>query len=63
MDSGSVCSVDPDSDSESRSGSRRAKMTHKVRKKVKKFHVLRAEVFYGSLDVLYGGLRISQLNF
>jgi len=38
-------------------------MTHKDRKKVKKFHVLRTEILYGSLDVLFGGLRISKLQF
>ncbi len=35
----------PDSGSESGSGSRRAKMTHKNRKKVKKFHVLKSWMF------------------
>jgi hypothetical protein len=41
-DPDSIGSVDPDSDLESGSGSRRAKMTHKNRKKFKKkFHVLK----------------------
>jgi hypothetical protein len=46
-------------------------MTHKNRKKVKKFHafevlecsLLRYEGFSCSLDVLYGGLGISKLQF
>ncbi len=45
-------------------------MTQKKRKKVKKFHVfkcwmfsLSAECFSCSLDVLYGGLGISKLQF
>jgi hypothetical protein len=53
--------VDPDP--ESGSESRRAKMTHKNRKKAKKFYVLkcwmyfsRAEGFSCNLDVHYGGL-------
>jgi hypothetical protein len=53
--------VDPDS--ESGSGSRRVKMTHKSRKKLKdfmfssvKWPLLRAEGFFSNLDVLYGGL-------
>ncbi len=37
----SIGSVDPDPYSESRSGSRRAKMTHKSRKKLVKVHVLK----------------------
>ncbi len=51
--------------SESGSGYRRAKMTHKNRKKVRNFmlwsagcSLLRVEGFSCSLDVLYGGLRI-----
>jgi hypothetical protein len=42
-----IRSADPDPDpySESGSGSRRAKMTHKRRKKVKKFHVLKCRTF------------------
>jgi hypothetical protein len=46
-------------------------MGHRHRKKVNKFHflklagcsLLRAESFYCSLDVLYGGLRKSKLQF
>jgi hypothetical protein len=41
LDPDSVGSVDPDPDSESGSGSRRAKMTHKSRKKFVKVHVLK----------------------
>jgi hypothetical protein len=41
----SIGPVDPDPYSESGSGSRRAKMTHKSRKKVKKFHVLKCWMF------------------
>ncbi len=40
-DPDSIRSVDPDPDSESGSGSRRAKMTHKSRKKFVKVHVLK----------------------
>ncbi len=52
------------------SGSRRAKMTHKNRKKSRIFMILstgcsllRAEGFSCSLGVLYGGLGISKLQF
>jgi hypothetical protein len=55
---------------ESGSGSRRAKMTHKNRKKYRNFmfwsagcSLLRAEGFSCSLGVLYGGLGISKLEF
>ncbi len=71
-----TCSaVDPDpasldSESQSWSGSRRAKNTHKNREKVNKFHflntgcsLLRAEGFSCGLDILYGGLGISKLHF
>jgi hypothetical protein len=58
--------VDPDS--ESGSGSRRAKMTQKSRKKLRNFmfgsagcSLLRAEGFFCNLDDLYGGLGISKL--
>ncbi len=58
------------SHSESGSGSRRAKITLKIRKKVQKFmfrstgcSLLRAEGFSCRLDVLYWGLRISKLQF
>jgi hypothetical protein len=51
-------------------GSRRAKMTDKIRKKVINFmfwsagcSLLRTEGFSCSLDVLYGGLGISKLQF
>jgi hypothetical protein len=50
-------------------GSRGTKMTRKDRKKVKKFHVVKCwmfsfdEGFSCSLDVLYGGLGISKLQF
>jgi hypothetical protein len=50
------------------SESRTAKMIHKNRKKVNKFpflsaeySLMRAEGFFSSLDVLYGGLGISKL--
>jgi hypothetical protein len=56
--------------SEPGSGFRRAKMTHKNRKKVRNSRfwsagcsLLRAEGFSCSLDVLYGGLEISKLKF
>jgi hypothetical protein len=49
------------------SGSRRAKMTHKRRKKFVKVHALkcwmaslRAEGFFCNLDILYGGLGIGK---
>jgi hypothetical protein len=64
---------DPDPHSNCGSGSRRAKMTHKNRKKVQNFHVLkcwnaggsllRAEGLSCSLGVLYGGLGISKWQF
>jgi hypothetical protein len=41
LDPYSIGSVDPDPYSESGSGSRRAKMTHKSRKKMVKVHVLK----------------------
>ncbi len=41
LDPYSIGSVDPDPYSESGSGSRRAKMTHKSRKKLVKVHVLK----------------------
>jgi hypothetical protein len=60
--------VDPDS--ESGSGSRRAKMTHKSRRKIAEVHVLkcwmtslRAEGFLYNLDIIYGGLGIGKLQF
>ena len=53
-----------------RSGSRRAKMTHKSRKKLKNFmfrsvgcSLLKAESFFCNLDVHYGGLGIRKLQF
>jgi hypothetical protein len=49
---------DPDSQSRSGSGSRRAKMIHKHKKKSAGCSLLRAEGFSCSLDVLYGGLGI-----
>jgi hypothetical protein len=59
-----------DQDLESGSGSRRAKITHKNRKKLRnvKFwsagcSLLRAKGSSFSLDVLYGGLGISKLKF
>jgi hypothetical protein len=59
--------VDPDPDSESGSGFRRAKMTH-TKKNLKNscfasvgWPLLRAEGFFSNLDVLYGGLRIGKL--
>jgi hypothetical protein len=67
-DPDSIGSVDPDPDSESGSGSRRAKMTHKSRKKFVKVHVLKcwmaffgAEGFFCNLDIL--GLGIGKLQF
>ncbi len=68
-DPDSIRPVDPDPDSESGSG--RAKMTHKSReKKLYKFMfwsvgwpLLRAEGLFCNLDILYGGLGISKLQF
>ncbi len=67
VQSDSIGSVDPDPYSESGSGSRWAKMTHKSRK-IKKFmfssarcSLLRAEGFFCNFDVLYGGLGIGKL--
>ncbi len=69
-----IRSVDPnpDPDLESESGSKRAKMTHKNRKKLRNFmfwkfwnavcSLLRADGFFCSLDVLYGGLGIRKLQ-
>jgi hypothetical protein len=57
--------VDPDS--ESGSGSRRAKMTHKVEKNLKfmfwnvGWPLLRAEGFFCNMNILYGGLGIGKL--
>jgi hypothetical protein len=60
--------MDPDPYSESGSGSRKAKMTHKSSKKLINFmfgsaecSLLRAEGFFCKLDVLYGGLGIGKL--
>jgi hypothetical protein len=62
--------LDPDPQFECGSGPRRAKMTHKNRKKSRIFMFLctgcslvKAEGFSCSLGVLYGGLRISKLQF
>jgi hypothetical protein len=62
--------LDPDPHSNSGSGSRRAKMTHKNRKKSRIFmffssgcSLLRADGFSCSLGVFYGGLGISKLQF
>jgi hypothetical protein len=72
LDPYSIGSLDPDPDpySESGSGSRRAKMSHKSRKKLVKVHVLkcwmaslRAEDFFYNLDIRYGGLGIGKLQF
>jgi hypothetical protein len=59
--------VNPDPYLESGSGSRRAKMIHKSRKKLRNFmflsagfSLLRAEGFFFNLDVLYGGLGIGK---
>jgi hypothetical protein len=61
---------DPHSNCGSGSGSRRAKMTHKKRKKVRNFifsiagcFLLRFEGFFCSIGVLYRGLGISKLQF
>jgi hypothetical protein len=61
---------DPHSNCGSGSGSRRANMTHKNRKKSRIFmflstgcSLLRAEGFSCSLGALYGGLLISKLQF
>jgi hypothetical protein len=64
LDPGSIRSVDPYPESESGSGSRRAKIIHIYRKKLRNFmfgksagcSLLRAEGFFCSLDILYGGL-------
>ncbi len=68
LDPDSIGSVDPDSESGTGSGSRRAKMTHKSRTFFKKFMfwsvgwpLLRAEGFFCNLDALYGGLGIGKL--
>ncbi len=70
LDPYSIGPVDPDPYSESGSGSRRAKMTHKSRKKLVKVYVLSvgwpllwAAGFFCNLDILYGGLGISKLQF
>jgi hypothetical protein len=62
--------LDPDPHSKCGSGSRRAKITHKNRKKFRIFmflstgcSLLRAEGFSCSLGVLCGGLGISKLHF
>jgi hypothetical protein len=62
--------LDPDPHSNCGSGSRRAKMAHKNRKKSGIFmflssgcSLLRAEGFCCSLGVHYGGLGISKLQF
>ncbi len=69
-DPDSIKSVDPYPDSESGSGSRRAKWPMKIEKKFRNVmfwssecSLLRAEGFSCSLDVLYGGLGISKLQF
>ncbi len=59
LDPDSIRSVDPDL--ESGSGSRRAKMTQKNRSAG--CSLLRAVGFSWSLDVLYGGLGISKVQF
>ncbi len=72
LDPDSIRSVDPtpNPDSEFGSGSRRAKVTHTNRKKLRNFmfwsagySLLRTKGFSCSLDVLYGGLGISELQF
>jgi hypothetical protein len=62
--------LDPDPHSNCGSGYRRAKITHKNKKKSRIFiflstgcSLLRAEGFSCSLGVLYGGLGISKLQF
>ncbi len=62
--------LDPYTDSQSGSGSRRAKIAHHNRKKLINLifssagcSVLRDEGFHCSLDVLYGGLGIRKLQF
>jgi hypothetical protein len=62
--------LDPDKDWQSGSGSRRAKMARKYRKESINFifwsagcSTLRAEGFSCTLDVYYGGLGISKLQF
>ncbi len=66
LDTDLIRSADPDSES----GSKRAKMTHTNRKKLRNFmfwsdwfSFLRAEGLSCSLDVLYGSLEISKLQF
>ncbi len=71
LDPYSIGSVDPNPYSESGSGSRRrAKMTHKSRKKLRNFmlwsagcSLLRVGDFFCNLDVLYEGLGIGKLLF
>jgi hypothetical protein len=65
-----VSDPDPHSNCRSGSGSRRAKMTHKNRKKSRllmflstECSLLRSEGFCCSMGVLYGGLGISKLQY
>jgi hypothetical protein len=46
LDPDSIGSVDPDSESGSGSGSRRAKITHKSRKKLRNFMFMKCWMFY-----------------
>ncbi len=62
--------MDPDPNPDSESGSRRAKMAHKSKKKFRNFifvsagcSLLTAEGFSCKLDVLYRGLEIGKLYF
>jgi hypothetical protein len=70
LDPDSIGSVDSDPYTESGSGSRRAKITHKSRKYLRNFmfwsagcSFLRPEGFFCNLDVLYGGLGMGKLLF
>ncbi len=71
LDPYSIRLVDLGLDLDSGSGSRRAKMTHKNRKKLRKLifwsagygSLLRAEGISCSLDIRYGGLGISKKRF
>ncbi len=70
VDPDSVGSLDPYPVTDSQSGSRRAKKTHKHRRKLIKFmfwsagcSLSRADGFSLSLDILYGGIGIRRLDF
>jgi hypothetical protein len=64
VDPDSIGTLDPNPDSQSGSGSRRAKMTYKSRIKLKKFHVFKCWMFaFEGSRLLYCSLDISKLRF